>query len=141
MSDSLADLTRMTLAFRDERDWAQFHNPKDVAISLALEAAEVLELMQWRNGQALADHVADPAVKEMLADELSDVMHSVLLLAADNNIDLPAAFMAKMKKNELKYPAELVRSKAKKYSEYAQNLESQTAQPAPQAVTPPQEST
>lgn len=126
MSDSIAELTRVTLAFRDERDWAQFHNAKDLAISLSLEAAEVLELMQWRNGQALSDHLADPAVREMLADELSDVMHSVLLLAADYGIDLSSAYLAKMKKNELKYPAELVRSKAKKYTEYV--TESQSAQ-------------
>ncbi len=54
---SLEDLTRLMLQFRDQRQWAQFHNPKDVALSLALEAAELLELMQWKSGPELLEHL------------------------------------------------------------------------------------
>jgi dCTP diphosphatase len=112
---TLNQLQDAVLRFRDEREWKQFHNPKDMAISLAIEAAEVLELMQWKNGKDLLDHLAEK--KEDLADELSDVLHAILLLAADNQIDLGAAFMKKMEKNVAKYPVEKARGKSTKYTE------------------------
>jgi dCTP diphosphatase len=112
---TLGQLQESVLKFRDEREWKQFHNPKDMAISLCMEAAEVLELMQWKNGEELVGHLAKK--KEELGDELADVMHAVLLLAADNGIDLGAAFMKKMAKNIAKYPVEKARGKATKYTE------------------------
>jgi NTP pyrophosphatase (non-canonical NTP hydrolase) len=112
----MPDLQQMTdrlIRFRRERDWEQFHNPKDQFLSLALEAAELLELAQWRNGEALDQHLA--ANRSLLEDELADVLGWVLLIAHDRGIDLPAAFEAKMLKNEEKYPADKARGRADKW--------------------------
>lgn len=116
--DSLAALSRLVLAFREERDWKQFHNPKDMALSLSLEAAEVLELMQWRNGPELDAHLA--ANKHRLGEELSDVLGWILLLAHDQHIDLADAFAKKIDLNKQKYPIDRARGSAKKYTEYTQ---------------------
>ncbi|MFN4243149.1 MAG: nucleotide pyrophosphohydrolase [Tepidisphaerales bacterium] len=112
---TLDELTRLTLAFRAERNWQQFHNPKDLAICLCLEAGEVLELMQWRNGPDLEQHLT--ARQRDLADELSDVLHAVLLLAHDRGIDLAEAYRDKMRRNAEKYPADKARDRAAKYTE------------------------
>src|SRR5882724_2014444 len=98
MSDTtIGELTRLAIAFRDERDWKQFHNPKDMALSLTLEAAELLELMQWKNGPDLAEHLAKNRHK--LAEELSDVLFWVLAMANDFGIDLSEAFKQKLIEN------------------------------------------
>lgn len=110
---TLGELTRHLLAFRDARDWKQFHNPKDQALSLCLEAAELLEHMQWRSDEALSAHLA--ANKEAVGHELADVMGWVLLIANDLDIDLGEAFAAKQKVNEAKYPVEKAFGKATKY--------------------------
>ena len=112
---TLQELTDLVLKFRDERDWAQFHNPKDVALSLMLEAAELLELTQWRNGDELKAHLA--ANREALGDELSDILGWVLVFANDQGIDLADAFRKKLDKNAAKYPVEKARGVAKKYTE------------------------
>ena len=105
---SLDELTKLVIAFRDARDWKQFHTPKDVAISLALEAAEIMELVQWKSG------APDQA---RLAEELSDVLYWVLLMAHDAKINLSAAFLKKIVQNQAKYPLEKAKGSAKKYSE------------------------
>lgn len=102
MSNILDDFTQKIIAFRDERNWQQFQNPKDSALSLVLEAAEVMEHMQWRNGEDLNTYLA--AHKEDVADELSDVLYWVLLMAHDLDIDLATAFPNKLAKTALKYP-------------------------------------
>jgi NTP pyrophosphatase (non-canonical NTP hydrolase) len=112
---TLAELTEQLLKFVHERDWKQFHNPKDMAISLTLEAAEVLELMQWKNGEELAAHLA--ANREAMADELSDVLFWVLEMAHHFQIDLGEAFPKKLAKNALKSPVEKSRGKSTKYTE------------------------
>ena len=114
--DSLSELTAAVVAFRDARDWRQFHTPKDTAVSLALEAAEVLELMQWRNGDELAAHLE--ANRESLGHELSDVLYWVLLIAHDQRIDLGTAFREKLRLNELKYPVAKSHGSARKYTEF-----------------------
>ena len=114
--DRLSTLSAAIVAFRDERDWRQFHNPKDQILSLVLEAAELMELTQWRNGAALDAHLDEH--REALSDELADVLGWVLLIAADRGIDLGEAFARKLAKNHAKYPADQVRGSAKKYTEY-----------------------
>ena len=104
--------TRMIKKFQRARDWAQFHLPKNLAISLALEAAEVLELFQWTR-----DHGLPLSRKGALADELADVYYWLLLLACECKVDLPRAFEAKMRKNARKYPVAKARGSAKKYTE------------------------
>jgi dCTP diphosphatase len=113
MSD-LKDLTAKIRKFRDERDWLQFHNHKDVALSLVLEAAEVLEHFQWKSPDEVKAHAQ--ANKEEIADELADVAIYLLELADNVGIDLSKAIDAKMKKNALKYPVEKAKGKHTKYN-------------------------
>jgi len=114
--ETLARMTAGLLAFREARDWRQFHNPKDQALSLSLEAAELLELMQWKNGAELDEHLR--ANREKLAAELADVLGWVLLIAHDQDIDLQEAFWSKLQENERKYPVDRARGSAAKYTEY-----------------------
>ncbi len=118
-ADSLAALTARVLRHRDERDWAQFHTPKDVALSLVLEAAEVLELFQWKDEQAVTTYLGEPAGRTALAAELADVLYWVLLLAHDQDIDLAVALRAKLAENARKYPADQACGRADKYTDYA----------------------
>jgi NTP pyrophosphatase (non-canonical NTP hydrolase) len=113
--NTIEELTQLMLRFRDEREWSQFHNPKDVAISLTLEAAELLELMQWKSGPELIEHLK--VNRDLLADELADVLGWVLVLAHDQGIDLNEAVKRKLEKNAAKYPVEKARGVAKKYTE------------------------
>ena len=112
---SIEEMSERILRFRSERDWEQFHNPKDLALSLSLEAAEVLELMQWRNGDELRAHLAENS--DRAGEELSDVLYWTLLLAHDLGVDLGAAFERKMRANEEKYPVGRAKGSAKKYTE------------------------
>ena len=106
-------MTDALLRFRAERDWERFHDPKSQAISLMLEAAEVAELCQWHAGADLQRHL--DARRGDLADELADVLGWVLLMAHDQQIDLPAAFADKLAKNARKYPVGKARGVATKY--------------------------
>src|SRR5688572_8346546 len=113
--DSVSDLVKAAVDFRDQRDWAQFHNPKELAISLAVESAELIQLMQWHKGDELARVIAEK--RDHLTDELADVLFSVLLLAAELKVDLGAAFLEKLAKTAAKYPIEKSRGSARKYTE------------------------
>jgi NTP pyrophosphatase (non-canonical NTP hydrolase) len=114
-SATIGQLTELVLKFREERDWKQFHNPKDQSLSLCLESAELLELMQWRNGPELEAHLANN--RERLGEELADVLGWVLLLAHDQKIDLASAFARKIQLNSEKYPVEKARGVATKYTD------------------------
>src|SRR5438270_12800741 len=98
----ITELTKMILQFRDARNCKQFHNPKDMAISQSLEVAELLELMQWKNGTTLNDYLQEQ--QKDVGEELSDILYWVLLIAHDLRIDLGHAFVEKMALNEVKYP-------------------------------------
>lgn len=115
---SLKDLQAMIRRFVDERDWDQFHNPKDLSISLSLEAAEVMEHFQWKNTEEMAKHAKE--MKTEVGDELADVFYWVLLLANKLDVDLIDAFKKKMEKNEAKYPVAKARGSHKKYTELAE---------------------
>lgn len=112
---TLQELTTRALKFRDEREWKQFHNFKDLAVTLSLEAAEVLEHCQWKNGEELEKHLK--AQREHVSDELADVLHVLLLLADHLQIDLADAFVQKLRKNAKKYPVEKARGTSRKYTE------------------------
>jgi NTP pyrophosphatase (non-canonical NTP hydrolase) len=112
---TLGELTRLVLEFRDARDWKQFHNPKDQALSLVLEAAELLELMQWRNGAELHEHLRQ--TRDRVGEELADVLGWLLLLAHDLEIDLAAAFSRKIELNSRKYPVDKAKGSPRKYTE------------------------
>lgn len=112
---SLEVLTERIIKFRDVRDWKQFHNPKDLAISLVLEATEVLEHFQWKNADEMAKHVVEKNAE--VAEELADVLYWVLLMSHDLDIDIVEAFHKKMDKNEAKYSVEKAKGKHAKYTE------------------------
>ena len=112
---NLGDLTEKIVSFRDARDWKQFHNVKDMALSLMLEAGEVGELFQFKSEAELEKVVESK--KERLGEELSDVLYWVLLMAHDSGIDLERSFAEKMKRNEEKYPLEKARGNNRKYTE------------------------
>lgn len=114
MSD-IKKLTQKILKFRDKREWGHFHTPKDMVISLALEAAELLEHFQWKTPTELKRYLK--TYKEHISDELSDVLYWVLMISHDLDIDIFKAFEKKMKKNEEKYPVEKSRGTHKKYTE------------------------
>jgi NTP pyrophosphatase (non-canonical NTP hydrolase) len=93
------DLIRKIIDFRDERNWRSSHDPKDLAISISLEANELLELFQWKSSrQAVEGSLGD------IKDELADVLIYALTLAHDLNIDVRTAILDKIRKNALKYP-------------------------------------
>jgi NTP pyrophosphatase (non-canonical NTP hydrolase) len=108
MTDSettLADLRRLVEQFVDERDWHQFHTPKNLAMSLAIEAAEVMEHFQWltaEQSRAVADEQEKSAA---VGEELADVLCYVLAMANELGLDLATALREKIRKNEQKYPA------------------------------------
>ncbi len=113
---SLAEFKSRIVAFVQARDWEQFHQPKDVAISLALEAAELLEHFQWKSPEEIGTHLQSN--KNDVADELVDVLYWVILMAHYFDIDLGDAFERKMSENEQKYPVEKAKGKHAKYTAY-----------------------
>ena len=112
---TLSELTAAVVRHRDERDWGQFHTAKELAISLCVESAELLSLMQWKTGQQLDETVA--ARREDVRDELADILHSVLLLASELNFDPGQALLDKLKKDAFKYPVHKARGRNVKYDE------------------------
>jgi dCTP diphosphatase len=111
------ELLRRVLAFRDARDWKQFHNPKDLAISVALEAAELLEHFQWKTPAEVEAHLRDPRRRGEVADEMADVQCLLLSLSDAAGIDLYAATLKKLRKAARKYPVRKARGRAAKYTE------------------------
>jgi dCTP diphosphatase len=101
--------------FCQERDWEQFHNPKDLALSLVLEAAEVLEHFQWKSPEEIAAYTKTN--KADIAEELADVYYWVIYLSDRLGVDLAKAFKAKMVKNEAKYPIEKAKGRHTKYNQ------------------------
>lgn len=114
MSD-IKSLQKDIVKFREDRDWEQFHNLKDLAISLTLEASELLEHFQWKTAEETAKRSQKDT--EEIGDELADVLYWTLLIANDSGIDLEKSFHKKMKKNAEKYPVEKSKGSHKKYTE------------------------
>lgn len=112
---SLAELTDRITAFRDARDWKQFHNPKDMALSLVLEATEVMEHFQWKNQKEMEEHLQSH--KTEISDELADVLYWVILMSHDFNINVVEALEEKMRKNERKYPVDQAKGSHAKYTD------------------------
>lgn len=113
MSD-IKDLTKLIKHFRDERNWKQFHNPKDSGIALISEAMEVLEHFKWQSKEEMDKYIKTH--KKEIGDELSDVLFWILLMAHDLNIDIRKAFELKMEENHRKYPIEKAKGKHLKYT-------------------------
>ena len=114
MSD-IKKMQDLVIQFRDNRDLKQFHNPKDLAISLVLESAEFMEHFQWKSDEEISAYLKDK--KNSVSDELADVFYWVLLIANDLDIDIDSALRDKIKKNAAKYPVEKAKGKHAKYTE------------------------
>jgi NTP pyrophosphatase (non-canonical NTP hydrolase) len=113
--DRLEALREDLRSFVAERDWEQFHTPKDLAVGLSVEAGELLEGLQWRDPDA--DELRAEGDLEEVAAELADVLLYALLLADELDVDLLEAAEAKLAENREKYPADEVRGSATKYTE------------------------
>lgn len=116
-SPSLDELTNRLIAFRDARDWRQFHSLKNLILSASLESAELLELTQWKDDDTIESGVTDPAFRRRLEEESADVLLYLLLIAERAGFDLAAAAAAKIDINETKYPVDKSRGNARKYTE------------------------
>ena len=108
MSD-IKTITEALINFRNERDWEQFHNPKDLALAINVEAGELLELFLWKN--------VEEANKEKIKEELADVFAYAFLLADKYQFDVKEIVLEKIQKNAAKYPVEKAKGTAKKYNE------------------------
>ena len=100
------------LQFRDDRNWRQFHTPKDLALSMCLEAAELLEVFQWSGSDLECSEKTDK-----IKEELADVLSYCILMADVCGLDLDTIMNEKVTKNEAKYPVEKARGNAAKYTE------------------------
>lgn len=115
-TSTVAELRAAALAFRDARDWAPFHTPKDLALALGIEAGELGERFLWRTEAQIA--AFGPAEREGIGEEMADVLIYLLYLSDALGIDLSAACADKLQKNERKYPVEKARGSAAKWTEH-----------------------
>jgi dCTP diphosphatase len=114
---TVGELRSRVAQFRDERNWAQFHNPKDLAVSISIEAGELLELFQWKNPQEVAELLASPEKSQEICEELADIVIYCLSAADALGADLSDAIVAKVEANARKYPVHKSRNSAAKYTE------------------------
>ena len=107
MSDSeptVAQLHARLVDFRDRRNWTRFHTPKDLALSVSIESAELLEVFQWKSDDEIASLAVDPDFTAAASDEIADVLIYLVLLAGELGIDPLAAAMRKISTNETRFP-------------------------------------
>ena len=114
---TLTELTEQILAFRDARNWKQFHSPRNLAAAIAIESGELQELMLWKTDEQVRDLVASTEGKQNLAAEIADVLIFGLLFCETAGIDPVNAIRQKLLLNAEKYPVNLSRNNAKKYTE------------------------
>jgi NTP pyrophosphatase (non-canonical NTP hydrolase) len=112
---NLNNLTKKVIAFRDSRDWKQFHKPKDLALSLVLESSEVLEHFQWKEGKKLEAYLKKN--KKEISHELVDVLYWLLTISYELEINLEEAFKEKMEINNKKYPISKFKGRSEKYNQ------------------------
>ncbi len=117
MPPDLPELTRRLIAFRDDRDWRRFHNLKDLMASVAIEAAELLELAQWKSVDELEAAAKDARFRRRLGEECADVLLYLLLVCERAGIDLAQAAASKIDGNAIRYPVAKSRGSATKYTE------------------------
>lgn len=113
-----SELQEKVVEFRNKRDWAQYHNPKDLAISLSLEAAELLEIFQWKNAEEVEAIKSEEEALNKVREELGDIFIYSLTLAHEFNMDPSEIILNKLRINNERYPMDKVKGKSKKYNEY-----------------------
>jgi NTP pyrophosphatase (non-canonical NTP hydrolase) len=116
-STTIQELTKKVIRFRDARDWEQFHDPKNLAMGMAIECAELQELFLWRDAGEVKDLLATTDGVERVSEELADVFVFLLYFADACGVDLSEAVRRKLKINERKYPVEKSHSSHRKYTE------------------------
>jgi len=114
--EELDELVRQIREFVDERDWEQFHSPKNLAMALVVEAAELVEIFQWMTEEDSS--VLNEHDRRRATEEIADVMTYLIRISDRLNIDLLSAVEQKLAATRQKYPAELVRGSSRKYSDY-----------------------
>ena len=114
---TVAELRSRVLAFARERDWEQFHSPKNLSMALAAEAGELMEHFLWAESKTSGDVLRDKKKRSEIEDEIADVVIYALEFANMGGIDLAVAIEAKLAKNALKYPIEKAKGRADKYTE------------------------
>lgn len=114
---TVAELRARVMAFARERDWEQFHSPKNLSMALAAEAGELMEHFLWVESKDSAAALADAGKREKIEEEIADVVIYALEFANIGGIDLAKAIESKLAKNAVKYPVEKARGSAKKYTE------------------------
>ena len=120
MNDSdttIAQLKEIVKKHCEERDWDQYHSPKELAIGASVEASELLEHFIYKSDKEMKEMFADPKKRGEVSEEMSDTLYYILRLAQMNDIDLSTAFNAKMEQNRKKYPVDKAKGSNKKYNE------------------------
>jgi NTP pyrophosphatase (non-canonical NTP hydrolase) len=116
MKNDLYVMSEMIRKFCTERDWDQFHNPKDLAIGISTEANELLDLFRFQSAQQVNDLMQDPQTLTLVQEELADVLFFVLRFAQMNGIDLQQSLVDKLAKSAVKYPIEQAKGNNQKYN-------------------------
>jgi NTP pyrophosphatase (non-canonical NTP hydrolase) len=117
---TINDLKNLVQGFIDDRDWRKYHKPKEVAISIAIEASELLEVFQWLTNSEVEKMLTDKKKLDSLKEELADILIYCLSLANVTNTDIACAVTDKIEKNKTKYPVEQIKGNYKKYTELRQ---------------------
>ena len=118
MDENFAELTERLIAFRDDREWRRFHSLRNLMLSLSLEAAELLELAQWKDDGEIEAAAGEAAFRARLGEECADVLLYLLLICERAGIDLGTVAADKIERNAVKYPIDKARGNARKYTEF-----------------------
>ena len=114
---TIYDLEQKIKLFCEERDWDQFHNPKDLAIGISTEANELLDIFRFKTNEQMVRMFQDSVIKENIEDEIADVLFFILRFAQMNHLDLEQCLNDKLVKNAKKYPVDRIKGKNLKYTE------------------------
>jgi Predicted pyrophosphatase len=117
MNKTILELTELVKCFCEERDWDQFHNPKDLAIGISTEANELLDIFRFKSEEDMRQIFSDMDKREHVEEEIADVLFFVLRFAQMNQIDLSDALQKKIEKNAMKYTVESSKGNNRKYNE------------------------
>ena len=114
----IKEIQEKVIEFRDARDWAQYHNPKDLAISISLEAAELMEIFQWKDAGEVEALKGDEETRRRVKEELGDILIYALTTSHEFGFDPTDIVLDKIQINDEKYPEEKVKGKSDKYTAY-----------------------
>ena len=117
MSSELEDLLNKIQAFSDERDWSQFHTPKNLILAVSAEVGELAEVVQWKSDLEAVDYLKTPEGKSKLSDEVADVAIYLLRICQQQNLNFIDILNKKMESNSIKYPVDKSKGNARKYTE------------------------